>query len=299
MKKIFKYILLTLPILLTSCKKTTIKIVYLPDEDNTNLISTEYKKVFILAGQSNASGMSHNSELEKYVSNEQYNEYKDGYNNVLISYNTDTISSIDFVPVSLDQGCAKGYFGPEVGFGEYFSKYSNETIYVIKYARGGTRLEGQWLEDNRDRGYLYNELIDFVNTQMQKLDNAKIVGCMWMQGESDCIARIKYHYYDNELSFISYLREDLKDYIIDEGMVFADAGIADNWDKYYLINNAKVDISNLSNLNVYFSTSENGLRNDNEPTNNIDRAHYDSLSEIRLGKSFGLVLKLKLNEIIK
>jgi len=296
---LFKTLFLTFPILLASCEQPTINVVYLPKDDGNNFARTFYKKVFILAGQSNASGVAHNSELQKKISTEEYSKYENGFNNVLISYNCDTVSSSDFVSTKLNQGCAQGTFGPELGFGEYCSTRTDDTIYVIKYARGGTELNSQWLDGKYNRGYLYNELIQFVTTQMNKLNNAKITGFMWMQGETDSCNNLFDKYYDNQVKFISYLREDLKTYIQPNGMVFADAGIADNWNKYYLINNTKIEISNLSDLNVYFSTSENGMRNDQEPENNIDRAHYDSLSELKLGQSFGQVLKQKLNEILK
>lgn len=299
MKKTFIAVLLLATVLMISCNSKLPEVIKVPSEDGVPLASTEYKKVFLLAGQSNASGVCHDSELKKHLSAEEYEVYQNGFSNVKISYHCDDNFSSDFVSTKSGQGFTEGFFGPELGFAEYVSNYTNEEIYIIKYAKGGTQLDTEWLDGNGNRGELYRGFIDFVTTQMGKLENAKIVGMMWMQGESDCFDITKDKYYDNQKNFISYVREDLASYIGETGMVFADAGIADNWYKYQVINDAKIKISDLSDLNVYFSTTENGLRNDEEPAGNIDRAHYDSLSGIKLGRYFGQVLKQKLNAILR
>ena len=41
------------------------------------------------------------------------------------------------------------------------------------------------------------------------------------------------------------------------------------------------------NLNIYFSTIDMGLTIDKEPEGNPDWGHYDSLSELALGRRFG------------
>ena len=57
-------------------------------EINDTLPSGEGKtvRVVLLGGQSNASGCSRDDYLQKYVSEEKYEEYKNGYDHVYINY---------------------------------------------------------------------------------------------------------------------------------------------------------------------------------------------------------------------
>lgn len=60
------------------------------------------------------------------------------------------------------------------------------------------------------------------------------------------------------------------------------------------MNNAKIKFSNDSEYNIYFSTIDSGLEWSKEPEDNPDIAHFDSLSEIKLGKLFAEeILKLE------
>ena len=111
-----------------------------------------------------------------------------------------------------------------------------------------------------------------------------------MQGESDTTYKKANRYYENQKAFVSYLREDLKDYAIEDGIYFIDAGISNSpycEPAYPIINEAKEKFSTLSPLNIYFSTIDMGLTIDKELEGNPDWGHYDSLSELALGRRFG------------
>lgn len=71
-------------------------------------------------------------------------------------------------------------------------------------------------------------------------------------------------------------------------MCLIDAYISSSgyWVDYKRINRAKQSICDSSNLNLCIDTIEEGLTFDKEPVNNPDLAHYDSLSEIKLGHLF-------------
>ena len=60
----------------------------------------EKVKVFLLAGQSNASGVSHTSELKKNISEDKFLEYEAGYNNVFINYYNDNVVDFNKLVVS-------------------------------------------------------------------------------------------------------------------------------------------------------------------------------------------------------
>ncbi len=255
-------------------------------------------KVILLAGQSNASGASLVSYLSQKENPEKFTEYSSGYENILINYfneNGNTSSNGEFVPVTLNQGCMEGYFGPEVGLADTLaSSYPSERIFIIKYAWGGTNLFSQWLPPSSDgeTGLLYTAFVNYVKTSMDYLIesdyNAEIVAMCWMQGESDADDINCLTYEQNTTNLVSDLRTEFAEYVGEKGMLFVDAGIADSiyWKNYTTINQAKLNHANLSEQNIYIDTIAEGLTVTLEPTENPDLAHYDALSEIKLGNLF-------------
>lgn len=251
----------------------------------------EKVKVILLAGQSNASGCSHVEELRKNASQDKFDEYQSGYSNIYINYLNDggMNRSDEFVNVRLSQGVVEGYFGPELGMAEKLSQlYPNEKIFIIKYAWGGTDMYNLW---NAENGDLYEAFIKFVNTSLQYLEKRKydvdVVAMMWMQGESDANVTNYSSYKENTMNFITSLREDLSQYI-ETNMYFVDAYISDSiyWPLYSEINTSKQEVCDSSQYNLCVDTLSEGLTYKNEPENNPDLAHYDSLSEIKLGHLF-------------
>ena len=252
----------------------------------------EKVKVILLAGQSNASGVAHTNELVKNISEDKFLEYETGYENIFINYYNDNGSnkSLGFTNVKINQGCVDGYFGPELGMGEKLSQlYPNEKIFIIKYAWGGSNLHTQWDYKN---GNLYKAFIKFTKESMEYLESknydAEIVSMMWMQGESDASPLYASNYKKNLTDMIAAIRKDLKDYIASEEMYFIDAYISSSpyWIQYKTINKAKQAVCDSSSLNICVDTIEEGLTYDKEPIGNADLAHYDSLSEIKLGHLF-------------
>jgi hypothetical protein len=255
-------------------------------------------KVILLAGQSNASGVSYVSYLSRKAEPARYRALEAGYPNILINYfndNGNNTSNGRFVPVGLNQGCAVGFFGPELGLAETLSAaYPDETIIIIKYAWGGTNLYDQWLSPSSegDTGLLYAAFTNFVRSSMYYLRsknyNAQIVAMCWMQGESDSDDINCKTYGTHTANFVSDLRAEFSPYISDSGMLFVDAGISDSiyWKNYTVINEAKAAHAGNSPLNVYVDTIEAGLSITAEPEGNPDLAHYDALSELLLGNLF-------------
>ena len=251
-------------------------------------------KVVLLLGQSNATGCALNSYLQDNVSAEQYDLYKNGFSNVLINYSVDNqmnSSQGEFIKTSVGCGHQDTYFGPELGIAERLSaQFPDETIVILKYTYSGSCLKTQWL-DGKNRGDLHKACIQFATTYMDALlahnYDAKIGAICWMQGESDSLESIAKEYYYNQSLFVSYLREDLHNYA-DGEIYFIDAGIADVelWPDYKTINNAKKQFAQDSVYNIYFSTIDAGLTTAYEPTDNPDIAHYDSMSELKLGYLF-------------
>ena len=255
-------------------------------------------KIILLAGQSNASGCSHDEYLKLNVSPEKYQEYEKGYDNIFINYfcSGNNISS-EFVKCSNNQGETIGFFGPELGLAEKLNEmYPNELIFIIKYAWGGTNLFEQWLSPSSfgKTGELYNQFINFtqssINYLISKNYNVNIEGICWMQGESDSFSVKNATDYEKNLkNFIEDTRKIFNKYASNDGIAFIDAFIADNpmyWVFCDLVNNSKQKVASLSKMNIVIDTNAYGLSCSNEPKENIDMAHYDSMSEIQLGHLF-------------
>lgn len=253
-------------------------------------------KVIVLLGQSNASGCTYNNYLEMNTSKEEYERYQNGFDNVLINYSIDNRSYTtngEFKKVDLTCGVKEGRFGPELGMSDVLSKeFKDETIFILKFTMSGYSLNHHWLS-NYERFDIYNACLIFLETYLDYLISKNydinLDAICFMQGESDTTEYKASRYYNNLIKFTNYLRSDLDKYNDDE-IYFIDAGISDSpycEPSYPDINKAKEDFSKLSPYNIYFPTIENGLTTMNEPYENPDLGHYDSLSMIRLGELFG------------
>lgn len=271
----------------------------LPDGNGQKL------KVILLGGQSNASGVCHTEYLAKTSSTEKLNEYTFGYDNVLINFFDDNGSNSSngyIVPVKINQGCAVGYFGPELGMGEKLSAaYGDETVIILKYAWGGSNLHTQWLSPSSkgETGDLYKAFISFVTTSMDYLVSknydAEIVAMCWMQGESDASKEYASLYETNQKNLVTDVRSELARFISDDGMFFVDAQISDSeyWKEYKAINAAKAACDNAVGNAVLLDTS--ALEYKKELVESPDLAHYDAQSGIKLGNMFAeaIIEKLK------
>lgn len=259
-------------------------------------------KVILLIGQSNATGCSLTSYLQKGVSEEKYAEFEQGYGNVLVNFCLDNQSYSSggaFVPVDLSCGAGEGYFGPEVGMAEQLSTaFPDETVFLLKFSMSGFSLNYHWLYDYSP-SWIYESFKIFANTYLSYLVSKgytpSLDAICWMQGESDTTVYKASKYYDNTVALVNTLRTDFAAYAPAEGIYFIDAGISSSpycEPAYPEINQAKKRYSQQSPLNIYFPTIEAGLTTLYEPESNPDLGHYDALSELKLGRMFA-------NEILK
>ena len=253
--------------------------------------------VILLAGQSNAVGCSLNQYLQKNVSRQKYKEYQNGYDKIYINHYTGYNESKGFIKTSTNQGETDDYFGPEVGLAEKLHEmYPDEFFIVIKYAWSGTNLYEQWLSPSStgNTGPLYQGFVQFVKQNINDLNNkgysTEIVGMCWMQGESDSATVESATNYENNLkNLINDVRIEFAENAATNGIAFIDAYIADKnnwWPQSALINQSKQNVANLAVNNIVIDSNAHGLRCDKEPVEAPDMAHYDSLSQIKLGHLF-------------
>ena len=253
-------------------------------------------RVILLGGQSNASGCSRDDYLKMNVSEEKYAQYEQGFDNVYINYYVSGLNaSGGFVKCGARQGEAGGHFGPELGMAEKLNElYPDETIFIIKCAWGGTNLFEQWLSPSSDgkTGELYGQFVDYVNTSLKYLKrknyDIKIEAMCWMQGESDSFS-VKHatDYEENLTNFIDDIRKEFRKYASDDGIAFVDAYIANNpvfWVYCEHVNNSKSAVAGSSLKNVIVDTFD--LVCTEEPAEQPDIPHYDSMSELELGRRF-------------
>ena len=254
--------------------------------------------VVLLGGQSNASGCSLDEYLRRNVTDEKYYNYQNGFDNVYINHLSGANVSQGFVKCTTLQGELEGAFGPELGLAEKLNElYPDKTFFIIKCAWGGTNLYEQWLSPSSFgmTGKLYKQFVAYVKTSVEYLKSknydVKIEGMCWMQGESDAFSVKASTGYAKHLgNFIADIRKEFSQYAPEDGIAFVDAYIAANpayWVYYEAVNQGKMEVAQRSSMNALVDTITAGLTCSKEPEGSPDMAHYDSMSQIKLGHLFG------------
>ena len=291
MKNVIKFLLLS-PIAFASvgCQKTAPKPV----------------DVVLVSGQSNAVGCTRASAIKDWNNGKaKFYQYVEGFPEIQIAfdswtkdiqsdgspifYSQNKSKDDTFFKVMLGQGNSTSNFGPEIGIAEELhEKYANK-LFLIKYACGASNLKDDWTK--RDSP-MYGRFINYVKKQMQNLKDMgyapTIKAFCWMQGEGDSYDGYYQVYYDNLKEFVTNVRTDLKELAGNKDMPFVDAGINNSpqWQYYRQVNAAKQQFAEESDINFYIDTIEAGLHTNQEPKGEIDTAHYDSESQLLLGKLF-------------
>lgn len=282
--------LLLIPMLaLSSCSAAK----YEPKELDPNVT---YTNVYLIMGQSNASGVSPYSYLE--ASNpEIYKKYMVGNSNVLMSYDVDEIIETNYVPTKFGFGHSEQYFGPEIGIAEIISQH-DENPYIIKGTYSGTCLQTQYVTNTGRKLKLYKRYISFIKKQIKALEvvgkTPRIRGVFWMQGESDTFLNYSDKYYQAEKYFLNYLRVDLNNWIYDH-FNFVDAYIYTKgicWVNPEIVNDCK---QRLADENDHCYCIKTNGEDETAITLEIksvtgeedDLAHYDSQSMLLLGQTAG------------
>lgn len=273
-------------------------------------------KIIVLAGQSNAVGVGHVAYLPKHFDKSTIEEFTNGYENILINYNSHDIKSNGFVKTAL--GCTernKRTLGPEVGIAQTLSqKYPDEKFYIVKCAFGGTNLFHDWLtpsggmdyskkshnnenvqdENYRTAGWCWNELTDITDESLEYFKNSgldpEFTAFCWMQGESDADKEHCAGYSKRYNALLKDFTERYGEYC--NGCVFVDAGISEIWQEYKAINEIKENHAKTAPNSFYIDTIAHGLTTLNEPEGEVDIAHYDSDCTVKLGNLFAEKINL-------
>ena len=286
-----KQLLFLLPLItsISGCSnETNIEIPYEPKPLDANVT---YDNVYLIMGQSNASGVAPHEHLkEKEV--DLYQKYSEGNTKVLMSYDVDERIQKEYVPTKWGFGNNEDLFGPEIGIAETLSQ-KEETSYIIKASYSGSCLLTQYVKDTGQKQKLYNRFIEFIKGQLRLLEKQgktpRVRGLFWMQGESDShLYPRSDKYLKGERYFINYLRSDLNDWIYDY-FNFVDAYISTKgtWTHPEVINKCK---ENLSKEDEHFYCIKTNGEDENAINLSLkdnDIAHYDAASMLLLGKTAG------------
>jgi hypothetical protein len=124
-------------------------------------------KVFILAGQSNASGRASWKALDPKPSI--------AASGVLYFYDTDTTGAFNGLRSSEGELVPLGpasndRFGPEIGLSHRLHELGQNRQVIIKFGRGGTNLHSDWNMSATEGKLLYNQLLTKIKRVLQKLD---------------------------------------------------------------------------------------------------------------------------------
>ena len=290
MKALLKLLLLMpMTFSISGCNKT-------PKQEDPKPID-----VILISGQSNAVGCTHASCITRSIGHSKYQEYMSGYPGIKIAYDCwtkdegpvfysqNTSKDDTFVKVMLGQGNSLATFGPEIGIAETLHEKYDNKLCIIKYACGASNLKDDWAQRNSP---MYGRFVNYVKRQMENLKTLGFIPTIkamcWMQGEGDSYEGYYQEYYNNTKTFVTNLREDLKELCGNKDFPFIDAGISNArvWEFYRKVNEAKKQFADESENNFYIDTIAAGMHTNEEPFDSPDIYHYDSESEVLLGKLF-------------
>merc|ERR1719473_2230184 len=94
--------------------------------------------------------------------------------------------------------------------GELGGGANDESVHLVKFAMGSTKLGEHWHPDRE--GSYYPRFLSFVRTAIADAPQpSRLEGFFWLQGESDsCAAKTANAYYDNLVSLVQAVRRDLE-----------------------------------------------------------------------------------------
>lgn len=282
----------------------------IPEKEVAKENWNETAKIIILSGQSNMAGASYKAYLrnnESLDKEEKKQLIGAGFPNIQIMFSTSSADAPEdqwhtsngrFVKVVAGQGAAstKTHFGPELGLADYLDeKYPGEKFYIVKHALGGSFIDeylGSPLPDRCDSYAALTKIMDLAIPAVEADSGlkAEVVAFCWMQGESDAFHENYANFYAGKLDrLVTKIRTDYAEYAPERGIAFIDATINNSgiWPCHETVNNAKIQYQTNSKLNYLIYTNEAGLTCANEPEGTPDTAHYDSMSQLKLGHLFG------------
>ncbi len=243
-----------------------------------NVAEPTHYNLYILSGQSNASGRAN------FAGNVPASEADAS---VIYYYDTDTTGSFSDIKQSGGYTTlgptSNDVFGPEIGIGRTLVEFNESNPGIIKFTRGGTNLDEDWDPDATSGHMLYSELLSQIDEATSLLTNAghsyTLKGLFWAQGASDATEARTAVYEANLTEFIARLRADLG--IADLPVIIARTSEKDGYPYREVIQAAQMSVADADSHADWVNASD---------LSRFDGSHYDAPSLLifgeRLAKSF-------------
>lgn len=175
------------------------------------------------------------------------------------------------------------YFGPEMSFAAAIGPATGSTnpLILIKVTRGGTNLREDWraADDPERAGFMYRMLIEQVTASLQALEqdghSATLRGLVWHQGESD---RKRKDYTANLEALITAVRREF-----DADLPFVVGELSRDREENANFNrNLARFVDDPARVNLAIVSSAD--------LTTTDRTHFDSVSQVALGKRYAAAM---------
>lgn len=180
-----------------------------------SVCQAKHYKVYLLGGQSNASGRGDASELSAPYDSPQTDVAL--YWHKTLDTTNGNLTQDEWVDLQPDSGQGKNNpsshaveFGPELAFGRTMADADpGANVAIIKYGHGGSNLHTQWSAS----GSMYATFVSTTKAALAALTAAghtyELNGMFWQQGEADTGATYADNYETNLTSLIARVRTDL------------------------------------------------------------------------------------------
>ena len=242
-------------------------------------------EVFVLAGQSNATGAgARAAELPPDLAAPQPDVlfwFEEGTYGA-VANPSQRITSGAFLPLQFQTdpseelflGAADG-FGPEIRLGRDLADAIVEDVAIVKVAFNRTNLARDW---NASRNAsLYRQMRDLLRSALAELsragDTPQLAGFFWVQGESDAMSEpAATRYFQNLRVLIARLRQELSAPFLPFVFARLRAGLAEaccpGFPFVAVVRTAQADVARRVANTVLVDTDDLEVRN--------DTVHYDS-----------------------
>ncbi len=184
-------------------------------------------------------------------------------------------------------GKPEGGFGPEVGFAREWLKHSTNRLAVVKAAFSGTGIRKDWDHSKRNEetncyGALLREYRQSLTAAAEQGIGFRVIGFLWIQGESDAKAEDAPHYQKALSEMILTLRQDLNTPEM-PAMIAVNTRFQEGRNKFMpaIVEAQKAVAQNVVNV-VYVDTSKASV---------INPAHYDAKGTLDVGRWMAKGLK--------
>ncbi|MEO1590856.1 MAG: sialate O-acetylesterase [Cyanobacteria bacterium J06632_22] len=232
--------------------------------------------VYLLAGQSNLQGeaetanLSDPSLLAPFPQSQIWNNTQGAFVDLALGFDGQTLN-----------------MGTEFGFGRRAANLTNDTVYLVKFARGATSLAEDWNPDGT--GAQYNQFVQTVDDALTGLATSgvayTVAGLVWQQGESDTyVNQSAVAYEDNLAHFIDRVRELYGETLpVSIGQLRSDLPTSPN--NLALVRAAQQAVADTTLGVSLLNTDALGIASEVLRTAQNDLTHYSADGQIILGQA--------------